>query len=101
MTKFAEILVHKQKIYTYEVPSELLSTILVGQEVIVPLRGKSTDGYVIRLTEQQPAFKTLLIKNLVSPTAYFDEKLVELAEFISQKYKCLFATAMKPILPKE
>lgn len=100
MPKFAEILVHKQKIYTYEVPSELTSIITVGQEVIVPLRGKSTGGYVIRLVKQ-PLFKTLLIKTLISPTAYFDEKLVELAAYIAEKYKCLFATAMKPILPKE
>ncbi len=100
MPKFAEILVHKQKTYTYEVPSELASVITVGQEVIVHLRGKSTSGYVIRLVEK-PSFKTLLIKELVSPTAYFDEKLVALAEYIAEKYKCLFATAMKPILPKE
>lgn len=100
MTKFAEILVHKQKVYTYQIPAELTATAEIGQEVTVSLRGKNTNGYIIKFVEK-PIFKTLAVKELVSATSYFDDKLVALAEFIAQKYKCLFATAIKPILPKE
>ncbi len=85
--------------YTYAVPAELQQDIAIGQEVEISLRKNNTTGYVLRFVPK-PEFKTLPIQKIVSPTSYFDEKLVQLSEFIAQKYKCLLPTALKTILPK-
>jgi primosomal protein N' (replication factor Y) (superfamily II helicase) len=96
LTVFVEVYV-EHKIYTYAVPEGL--TVTVGQEVLVPLRKKEKDGYVIRLVEK-PTFKTLPVISIVNATRHFDEQLVTLAYWISDYYKCFPKTAIKAILPR-
>ncbi len=99
MKEFAEILINEQVIYTYAIPAELQGMVAVGQEVEIQLRQKDTTGYILRFVAK-PEFKTKSIVRIVEKLAYFDANLVKLAEFISEKYKCLFPTALKAILPK-
>ncbi|MDC0977694.1 hypothetical protein OAR19_00385 [bacterium] len=99
MPEFAEILVNKQKIYTYAISPELQSEIAIGQEVEVTLRNTNTSGYVLKFVPK-PKFETLPIISICSKNLYFNKQLVELAEYIADKYKCLFPTAMKAVLPK-
>lgn len=96
MSGFAEILV-AHKIYTYSIPDSF--SVKIGQEVLVPLRQKEKNGYVIRLV-CKPEFKTLPIISVINPTSHFDEQLVALAYWISDYYKCFPETAIKAILPK-
>lgn len=99
MKEYAEILINNQVIYTYSVPEELAPEIQIGQEVEIHLRKKNTSGYILRFVNK-PDFETKPITAIINKNPYFDEKLVQLAEYIAQKYKCLFPTALKGILPK-
>ncbi len=94
--QYVDVLVNKSKIYTYLVPKEL--SVEVGNKVIVSLRGKDKEGFVISFCEE-PEFKVVAIKSKVSDLTYFSEELVELAKYISDYYKCFYTTALKAILP--
>lgn len=99
MKEYAEILINEQVVYTYSIPGELQEIAAIGQEVELQLRQKNTTGYILRFVAT-PEFKTKPIIKIVETLPYFDENLVKLSEFISQKYKCLLPTALKTILPK-
>lgn len=99
MKEFAEILINEQVVYTYAVPPELQEKIKIGQEVEIQLRQRNASGYVLRFVPK-PEFKTKSIIKISVVQPFFDEELVELAGFIAAKYKCLFPTALKTILPK-
>jgi len=99
LKKFAEILVNQNKIYTYSVPQEMQKKILVGQKVVVPLRKKETEGFVVRFVAE-PDFKCVAVKKIEDDKQYFDETLADISQWMAGYYKCFDATAMKAILPK-
>lgn len=100
MAKFAEVLVNKNKIYTYRISPQLEEKIVVGSEVEIPLRSIKTVGYVLKLVPI-PEFPTKDILGLKRPERVFDESSVQLANWLSSYYHCYLATALKTILPKE
>ncbi|MFC1516937.1 hypothetical protein ACFL5G_00090 [Candidatus Margulisiibacteriota bacterium] len=100
MAKYAEVLINRSKIYTYQIPPELESSLQVGSEVEVPLRNKRTTGYLLSLVGI-PEFPTKDIYNIKRPERVFDEALVDLAKWMSEYYRCYYTTALKTILPKE
>ena len=94
--KYADVIVNKTKIYTYTLPEDLQAT--VGSKVIVSIRGKQTEGFIVNFTSE-PDFKSLPIIKIVDEHQYFTPELVALAEWMSQYYKSYFHTALKAILP--
>jgi primosomal protein N' (replication factor Y) (superfamily II helicase) len=100
LQKFAEVLVNRSRIYTYEIPEKFTDEVAIGAVVEVPLRNKKTKGYVLAKVDR-PEFVTKDIVSVVSQTPVFTKDLVQLAKWLSDYYKCFFITALKSILPKE
>jgi primosomal protein N' (replication factor Y) (superfamily II helicase) len=98
LKEFAEILVD-HKIYTYAIPAEWQEQLAVGQTVVITLRNKEKEGYVIRFVPQ-PDFKTKPLVGISDTIMHFDQAMVELAYWIADYYKCYPETALKAILPK-
>lgn len=97
MKQFAEILVYRNKIYTYQVPDGL--PLQVGQEVEIPFRSGKVKGFVLKFVPQ-PTFPTKDILSATSSTQFFTEELVQLSEWMTKRYQCFLASALKVILPK-
>lgn len=97
LKQFAEILVYRNKIYTYEIPEGW--ELVVGQEVTVPLRQQKVAGYVLKFVPQ-PTFPVKPVAEIKSPIQLFTEDLVQLSEWMSAHYQCFLASALKTILPK-
>lgn len=97
MKQFVEILVHRNKIYTYEIPEDW--DLKIGQEVVVPLRQQKVAGYVLKFVPQ-PTFPVKPVAEIKSPIPLFTEDLVQLSEWMSEYYQCFLASALKTILPK-
>ena len=98
MPKYAEILVNS-RLYTYAIPADLADQAEVGKELEVTLRGKRRQGYLVKFVPQ-PEFATLDILQISDSKSAFSQQQVELAEWISDYYKCFRETALKLILPK-
>lgn len=72
--------------------------IKIGTKVLVPLgnRKKQTEAVVIKKVEK-PEFKCLDILEITN--FYFDEKMLEIAKFISQYYVCSLGEALGVFIP--
>ncbi len=97
--KFFEILVNKNQIYTYAVPTQLESTLQTGQGVQVPLRKGMVTGYVLKEVSK-PTFECKEIVSVLYPEIFFTQAQIELCEWVANKYLSFPATAFKLILPK-
>ena len=89
----------RDDLFTYTIPEELEKDILVGQMVILPLGPRKVNGIVIKIHNVKPGFETKAIEKIVEPTPLIDERQVELAKFISDKYWCGFSQALFTMLP--
>lgn len=94
--QYANVLVNKNKIYSYSVPEDLELTI--GNKVSVTLRNKPQTGYIVGFIDQ-PDFKVLPINQLLDSQNYFDDKLIKLAQWVADHYKCYLETALRTFLP--
>jgi primosomal protein N' (replication factor Y) len=94
--KYVDVLVNKTKIYSYSIPEDL--KLNIGSKVLVPLRNKKQEGYIIEFIEE-PDFKVMPIDSSIDDRIYFNQNLVKLARWVSGHYKCFFATALKTMLP--
>lgn len=85
--------------YDYLIPESM--DVKVGMRVEVPfgLGNKSEEGYVVGLSEKSKINRLKSIIRPVDDFCYFDEKGVELVEFMHHRYFCRFAEAIKCLLP--
>lgn len=88
------------KKFDYLIPEELLEYVSCGTRVSVPFgKGdKRIEGYVVGISEKSTA------KNLKSiadaeKTPVFSEKMLELTEWMREKYLCTYIDAIKVIVP--
>ncbi|MBI5700300.1 primosomal protein N' [Candidatus Saganbacteria bacterium] len=100
----AEIVLSKtlpklDKIYHYEIPGTLSSTIKLGHQVQVPFGNSNRIGYVVGFAEKSDFPNLKIITSLVSENPVFTENGLKLAKFISKYYNCFFTTALRAILP--
>ena len=86
------------KKFDYLIPHSL--DVSVGTRVIIPfgISNKHVEGYVMGITEHSSAKK---LKEIISsePRRVFDEKTVELIEWIREKYLCTYIDVIKLIIP--
>lgn len=87
---------------TYSVPPELNGTLQVGSYVLVPLMREQSPGFVVGFTEQLEidAAKVRPILSVLSPTPLFDEKLLQLARWVSAYYHAPFMDALRCLIPQ-
>ncbi len=86
-------------VYDYLVPQGF--DVSVGMRVMVPFgRGdKTMEAYVIAISENSEYKSLKSIYKIVDEFSYFDNKGVELAEFMRHRYFCRYAEAIKTLLP--
>ncbi|MCC6424644.1 MAG: primosomal protein N' [Phycisphaerales bacterium] len=89
------------KTLDYAIPAPLLTQLRVGQRVRVPLgrSNRSTFGFVtsIHPTTTYPRIKPLL--NIDDPRVLVDEKLMQLARWISRYYCAPLGTVLDNVIP--
>lgn len=88
------------KKFDYLIPEELKENITVGTRVLVPFgRGdKQLEGYVAAITEKTGAKKLKKILE-AEQVRVFDEKMLELIEWMREKYICSYIDVIKTIIP--
>lgn len=83
----------------YSVPETLMERVSVGACVLVPLRGSTKVGFVVRLLEKSPVKKLRPIMQVLDEPALFDENLVALCRGIQESVACSFSEALHAALP--
>lgn len=86
-------------IYDYLIPANI--NITIGMRVIVPFgRGnKPMEAYVVGLSDTSEFGNHKSIIKAIDEFNYFDEKGVELVEFMHHRYFCRYSEAIKCLLP--
>ncbi len=100
---YVEVVVNRpvEKPYHYGVPEALRGKLAAGQRVLIPFGHSTTTGYIIGFTDTpdvEPA-KIKEITRLIDEEPLIDEKLLELAKWISSYYLCSLGEALEAILP--
>jgi primosomal protein N' (replication factor Y) len=87
---------------TYSVPPELSGTLQVGSYVLVPLMREQSPAFVVGFTQQLEidAAKVRPLLSVLSPTPLFDEKLLQLARWVSAYYHAPLTDALRCIVPQ-
>ncbi len=107
--KYAEIIIditneNVDKIFHYAIPENIKEKICLGMRVFVPF-GKGNrirEGYIIGFTDNTNIDEKY-IKNIYSiPDEYaiFNNNMIELAKFMSDKYYCSLSECLQCIMPK-
>jgi primosomal protein N' (replication factor Y) len=82
--------------FTYDLPAGLEAG--VGSLVQVPFHGRLVRGWVLGSTEDVPT-RMLAVKKAVSPVRFFDEDLLSLARWVSERYVSPLAAVLGAMVP--
>ncbi|MBD3918144.1 primosomal protein N' [Paenibacillus sp. PR3] len=89
--------------FDYEVPQELQGWIEPGSRVGVPFAGRVLQGFVIALapldTAEVDRSRLKPVAELLDPLPPLRPDLIELAEWVSDKYCCTMIAALQAMLP--
>lgn len=88
------------KTFTYHIPKQLESKVLVGKRVLIPFGKRKLEGFVLKIYEQEAT--NYLLKDIISiidEEVILNEELLELGKFISKKTLCNLITAYQAMLP--
>lgn len=107
MYKYAGIIINNEasevdKIFTYKIPENLISSIKLGQRVKIPfgLGNKILDGFVFELYESfKGKYKIKNIIEICDDFTVITEKDIELIKMMKQKYICNYVDCIKLIIP--
>lgn len=88
------------RILTYIVPDGI-NDIKIGTKVLVPVNRSTVEGYVINLSEKTdvPIDKVKPIADVVDDIVLFDDKLLDLAFWMKDYYKCNISESLQCIIP--
>lgn len=107
--KYAEVIVSTKskstdKIFHYLIPEDFYQKAKVGMRVFVPFgsKNKLIEGYIIGFTNHTDIEKNLIKKIYSFPDKdpIFNENLIFLAKFMSDKYYCTLTECLQCIMPK-
>lgn len=101
---FAEVIVeikasNTDRLYTYKVPEGM--DLEVGMRVLVPFKNRLVEGYVVSLTDK-PSYSLEKIKSvykILDKYPIFNEKMIKLAKWMRDYYKCYFSEVFQTIMP--
>ncbi|MBB3110470.1 primosomal protein N' (replication factor Y) [Paenibacillus phyllosphaerae] len=87
--------------FDYAVPESLAGWVEVGSRVGVPFGGRVVQGFVVELSETAAVDRAKLkpIAELLDHTPPLSPDLIELGEWISEKYCCTMTAALQAMLP--
>lgn len=88
------------KKFDYLIPERLLDSVTVGTRVSVPFGNgnKRLEGYVVNVCENSGS-KNLKEIFSAEKMSVFDEKMLELIEWMREKYLCTYIDVIKAIIP--
>lgn len=108
MYKYAGIIVNNEalqldKIFTYEIPENLINSVKIGMRVKVPFgKGNSLiDGFIWDLYEnfQEETASIKCIKSIYDKVQLFTAQDMELIQFMRNKYLCSYIDCIKTMIP--
>ena len=87
------------KVFTYSLP-ENFSKVDTGWRVVVPFAGNVTEGFIIKKYVGQYENDDLKdVVDVIEQDAWFDDKMLALARWLSEFYLCTLAEAMRLFVP--
>jgi Type III restriction enzyme, res subunit. len=88
------------RILTYRVPDDI-NNLKIGMRVLVPVNKSFVEGYVINLLEKTdlPIEKIKPIMRVLDDITVFDEKLLNLAIWMRDYYRCNLSESLQCIVP--
>ena len=87
------------RLFTYEVPVELLGKVCVGQLLRVPFHGRITRGFALALTETKPAFATKPVMAIEDESPFFSPALLKLVKWIASYTASPIEVVLKTAVP--
>ena len=87
------------RLFTYEVPVELLGRVRVGQLLRVPFRGRVTRGFALSLDEKPPAFATKPVMAIEDESPFFSPALLKLVKWIASYTASPIEIVLKTAVP--
>lgn len=106
--KYADIIIdisHEavDRTFQYIIPEELMDSIEVGMQVIVPFgqSSKERTGYVINITDK-PSYDVNKLKSIAGipdKSLALEGKLIKLAAWMKEKYGSTMINALKTVMP--
>ena len=102
MSKFAHLVldVPVKQSFTYAIPPEMESSVIVGVRVVVPFGKREMTGYVIALAESfEAAYEVKALKRVIDKESLYGENSVELALWMSRFYLCSQGEALSMMVP--
>ncbi|MBR0504840.1 MAG: primosomal protein N' [Kiritimatiellae bacterium] len=87
------------RLFTYEVPVELLGRVRVGQLLRVPFRGRITRGFALTLSETPPAFSTKPVMAIEDESPFFSPALLKLVKWIASYTASPIEVVLKTAVP--
>lgn len=91
------------KPFTYRIPKDMRGKIAVGRRVIIPFGNgnRMRKGYVIGLTNTISFDESLVkcINEILDNYEIFNENMIKLASFMSDKYYCTMSECLQCIMP--
>lgn len=86
--------------YTYSVPDDLVSQLMVGQRVEVPFgKSKLYSGVVERIHQDPPGYMVKSILCILEELVLISEKQLQLWDWIARYYACTLGEVMSAALP--
>ncbi|NCB38498.1 MAG: primosomal protein N' [Erysipelotrichia bacterium] len=83
---------------TYHIP-EGQEAPAIGARVVVPLQNRRLIGYVTRLHENTPEFKTVALKEILDPLPLFSPEMMRLAAEVARDCVCNIGEVLHSMLP--
>ncbi len=88
-----------QRELTYSIPEELKDKLALGFRVEVPLKSKLYSGLVIKIHQEEPAYKVKSIVSVLDEEQIISEKQLVLWQWMASYYCCTLGEAMSVALP--
>lgn len=87
------------KLYDYLIPEDM--SVSVGSRVVVPFgRGaKQLEGFIFYINQSSKAKSLKMILSVTDDKPVFDEKMVELIEFMRNQYLCSYLDIVHAVIP--
>lgn len=92
---------HVDKAFDYLVPDALENDIGIGSRVLVPFSGsdKEVEGFCVGLCESSEAKRLKKIIKIANETKAFDEKMLDVIEFMHTRYLAPYIDIIHSIVP--
>lgn len=92
---------HVDKAFDYLIPASMEEDVAVGSRVLVPFSGsdKEIEGFCVGLAEKSNARRLKKIIRIANDTRAFDEKMLEVIEFMHERYLAPYIDIIHTIVP--